>query len=558
LPEKFVLRDWASVKPFYDTLLHARFGTVQGVRDWLRKRSELEACIMEEGGWRYIRMTCDTSDAQHLKAYEEFITHLEPEVQRASDALNKHINAVPLLEEIDRPGYDILRRNLQKEIRIFREENVPLFTGLKDLSKQYNAISGAMTVEIDGEELTLQQAGALLESTDRARRADAYSKISHRRLQDRESLDVLFDKMVSLRHHVAANAGFDNYRDYMFTAMGRFDYTPSDCFAFHESVRTAVVPLAEELARHRRDALGLDHLKPWDKAVDPTGKPPLRPFRDSAHLLESTITCFDRVHPLMGETLRLMQSRGHLDLDSRKGKAPGGYNYPLPESGLPFIFMNATSTLRDMVTLLHEGGHAVHAVLTRDLELLDFQNPPSEIAELASMTMELLTMDHWDIFFASEDDLRRARRQHLEQVLETLPWVACIDSFQHWIYENPTHSADERAAAWTRIFGDFSDSITDWDGYAAYRANLWQKQLHLYEVPFYYIEYGFAQLGAIAIWKNFREHPNDAIAAYLDALRLGYTRPISEVYKAAGIEFDFGKDYIAGLMRFVRDQLEML
>ena len=249
---------------------------------------------------------------------------------------------------------------------------------------------------------------------------------------------------------------------------------------------------------------------------------------------------------------------GHLDLESRKGKAPGGYNYPLAEIGVPFIFMNATSTLRDMITILHEGGHAIHSFVTRDLELGHFKSTPSEVAELASMSMELISMEHWDVYFDRPEDLKRAKKEHLEQILETLPWVATIDKFQHWIYQHPSHSLEDRKREWNAIFDQFSDSITVWDGLEHARDYLWQKQLHLFEVPFYYIEYGMAQLGAVAVWKNFKQDPVSGLNSYLDALKLGYKRSIPEIYKAANIKFDFSQEYIRELMNFVREELASL
>ena len=312
------------------------------------------------------------------------------------------------------------------------------------------------------------------------------------------------------------------------------------------------------LALERKEALNVRALRPWDKAVDPTGKAPLKPFSDSQELTEKTITCFNRLDPYLGSCLATMRQMGHLDLDSRKGKAPGGYNYPLAEIGVPFIFMNATSTLRDLVTILHEGGHAVHSFLVRDLELNDFKNPPSEVAELASMSMELLTMDYWDIFFTDEDELKRAKKQHLEQIIETLPWVATIDKFQHWIYEHPAHSEHERNVAWIEIFNRFSDHVTDWSALEESKAFLWQKQLHLYEVPFYYIEYAIAQLGAIAIWKNYKENHKNGLNGYINALKLGYLKSIPEVYEAAGVEFNFSKAYIHELIQFVKSEMDQL
>ena len=316
-----------------------------------------------------------------------------------------------------------------------------------------------------------------------------------------------------------------------------------------------MAPLLEGLAEDRKLKLQIKNLRPWDKAVDPENKAPLKPFDGGEDLTDKTIECFKRLDPFLGQCLSIMKEMGLLDLESRKGKAPGGYNYPLSEIGVPFIFMNATSTLRDMVTLLHEGGHAIHSFLTRDLELTDFKHTPSEVAELASMSMELISMDHWNIFFTDPDDLKRAKKEHLEQIIETLPWVATIDKFQHWIYEHPQHSQNDRVAEWRKIFDEFSDSLTDWSDLEENKNYLWQKQLHLYEVPFYYIEYGMAQLGAIAVWKNYKKDPDAGLKGYVDALKLGYTRNIPEVYKAANIEFNFSKDYIKELISFVRKEL---
>ncbi|HTE30509.1 MAG TPA: M3 family oligoendopeptidase, partial [Chryseolinea sp.] len=346
-----------------------------------------------------------------------------------------------------------------------------------------------------------------------------------------------------------------NFRDYMFKALGRFDYTPKDCFEFHDAIQHEVVPILDQFSRERKRDLKVTQLRPWDKAVDPGGRDALKPFTSGTELTEKTIEVFSRLDPFLGQCLSIMREMGHLDLESRKGKAPGGYNYPLAEIGVPFIFMNATSTLRDMVTIMHEGGHAIHNFLTRDLELTDFKSTPSEVAELASMSMELISMDHWDVFFTTEVDLKRAKRDHLEDLIETLPWVATIDSFQHWIYLHPGHTLEERRSAWNRIFDSFADSITDWTSLETAKDYLWQKQLHLYEVPFYYIEYGMAQLGAIAVWRNFRKDHQKGLQGYQNALKLGYLKPIPEIYKAANVKFDFSRPYIKELMTFVREEL---
>jgi oligoendopeptidase F len=556
LPDEFKLNTWEDIKPYFDQLLEAGVDAVEQLKTWFRQRSELEAVISEDLAWRYINMTRYTDNEMHNKRYQDFVENIQPKIAPVSDQLNRKAAQSPFLKILEAEiGYDILIRNLKKDIEIFREENIPLFTEISMDQQKYNQLSGAMTVEVEGKEMTLQQASVFLMSTDRAKRESVYRSITIRRLHDKEVLDDLFTKLIGLRHKVAVNAGFANFRDYMFTALGRFDYTAQDCFNFHASVQSEVVPLLEAFAEERKEKLVVDRLKPWDKAVDPEGREALKAFKDGKDLTEKTIECFRRLDPYLGQCLSIMKEMGHLDLESRKGKAPGGYNYPLAEIGVPFIFMNATSTLRDMVTIMHEGGHAVHNFLTRDLELNDFKSTPSEVAELASMSMELISMDHWDIFFTNDEELKRARREHLEDLIETLPWVATIDKFQHWLYEYPDHTHEERKKNWNLIFNAFSDTVTDWKGEEETRDYLWQKQLHLYEVPFYYIEYGMAQLGAIAIWKNYKQDKKKGLQGYRNALTLGNMKSIPEVYHAAGIKFDFSREYIKELMEFVREEL---
>lgn len=556
--EEFDLRSWEDLQPFYENLKSRDINSTDDLRQWFRDRSELESYLSENFAWRYIRQTCDTANEELVQALQFFITDIQPHLAAYSNELDKKAIESPYLSELKDQGFEVAVRGMKKSIEIFREENIPLQTQIQTEERKYGAIAGAMTVTLDDEEMTLQKAADRLQSTDRAVREEAWRAISERRYQAHDELDDLLNKLVELRHKVAHNAGFDNFRDYMFAALGRFDYTPQDCFDFHESVTEAVVPLLNDMARERKEALGVDLLRPWDTKVDIHGRPPLKPFQSGQELLDKTIRCFTRLDPFLGNCLRIMKAMGHLDLESRKGKAPGGYNYPLDEIGVPFIFMNATSNLRDMITLLHEGGHAVHSLLTRDLTLNSFKHPPSEVAELASMSMELLTMDYWDEFFDNEEDLRRAKIQHLESIIETLPWVATVDKFQHWMYEHPEHTPQQRTEAWVQIYKQFNDTITDWSELEKYCHYLWQRQLHIYEVPFYYIEYGIAQLGAIGVWKNYREDPKAGLQGYIDALKLGYTAPIGEIYAAARIPFDFSREHITDLMDFVRKELEQL
>ncbi len=559
LPQEFKVTTWGLLKPYFDLLLTREISSIETLEQWLKDRSELESIVAEDAGWRYIKMTCFTENDGYRKSYQDFVENIEPNISPLSDSLNKKLVASPFLKELENvEGYNIMIRSIMKDIELFREENIPLFTEINLQTQKYGQISGAMTVEIDGKEMTLQQAGVLLMSTDRTKREEVYKKIVARRLIDKVQLDELFSKLIQLRDKVARNASFDNFRDYMFKSYGRFDYTPEDCFQFHHAIRTEVVPILKTLAQQRKEKLGVDKLRPWDKAVDVEGREPLKAFTDGSELTEKAIEVFSKLDPYLGQCLSIMKEMGHLDLESRKGKAPGGYNYPLAEIGVPFIFMNATSTLRDMTTIMHEGGHAVHNFLTMDLKLNDFKSPPMEVAELASMAMELISMDHWNVFFSDEEDLMRAKLEHLEDLIETLPWVATIDKYQHWLYENPNHNLEERKQNWNRIQDEFADGITDWSGLQEGKDYMWQKQLHLYEVPFYYIEYGMAQLGAIAVWRNYRENPQEGLQGYKNALKLGYLKTIPEIYAAANIKFDFSQAYIKELMDFVKKEIKAI
>lgn len=557
LPQDFIAKQWATIQPYYKKLLERELPFPEALKQWFLDRNELEGALSEELGWRYINATRDTTNQAYRSQYEAYMKEILPRLIPLTHQLNEKVVQCPHTPMLKQEaGFDIVLRCIEKSVQIYRTENIPLLTALKLKSQHYSRITGVMSLAIESKELTLQQAEVHLEEPNRALRENVYEQINQRWLRDQEMLDDLYTQLIKDRHQVATNAGFKNFRDYAFVAMNRFDYTPQDCFAFHEAVATEVVPLLEELAKQRKDLLKVHSLKPWDKQVDPTQKSPLRPFKHTGDLLQKTITVFDRLDPFLGNFLRSMEQMGHFDLESRKGKAPGGYNYPLEETGVPFIFMNATATLSDVVTLLHEGGHAVHSFLVKDLELNDFKHAPSELAELASMSMELLTMDHWDVFFAQEKDLKRAKRQHLEKILSLLAWIATIDAFQHWIYENPEHTPMQRQGAWIGIFDRFADSITDWTGQEDYKSFLWQRQLHLFELPFYYIEYGIAQLGAIAIWKNYQDNPTQGLKRYLAALKLGYTRSIPQVYETAGINFDFSKTYIRKLVQFLQKKLE--
>lgn len=517
--------------------------------------SEVEAVVSEDVCWRQIRMTCNTEDKKLEEDFAFFMMEIQPKIQPYADRLNRKLVESPYRKNLDEKKFFTYLRSVQKSIDLFREKNIPLQAELNVLQQQFGVISGKMTVEIEGQEYTLQQAMKFLESHDRALREEVYRKVNERRLQDKEGLNALFTKLVEKRQQIAVNAGFDNYRDYKFRELGRFDYNKEDCFDFHEAVKLHVLPLVDLIMERKRTRLQLPTLRPWDTEAEPEGTQPLRPFSSGNELLEKSISCLNELDPFFANCLKTMKRMQRLDLDSRKGKAPGGYNCPLAETGAPFIFMNAAGQMSDVTTMVHESGHAVHSFLAHPLELYSFKEYPMEIAEVASMAMELFTMDHWHVFFANKDELRRAKEHQLERVITIFPWIATIDKFQHWIYEHPGHTEEERAENWVRILNEFSSRIVDFSGLEEYRRYAWQRQLHLYEVPFYYIEYGIAQLGAIGLWKQYKTDKKKAIEHYIKALSLGGTRTLPELYEAAGLKFDFSPDYISELMEFV--QLEM-
>lgn len=555
LPESFVVTDWESMEPYFKELLDRPINTKAELEEWLKDSSELEAVLSEDACWRQIRMTCDTENKSLEEAFVYFVTQIQPKIQPYADKLNRKLVDSSFTKELDQEKFFTYLRNVKKSIDLFREENIPLLSELSVLAQQFGVINGKMTIEVGGKEYTLQQAAKFLENHDRNLREEVYRKINERRLQDKETLNTLYSQLVQKRQQVGKNAGFENYRDYKFKELGRFDYTKEDCYQFHEAVKQHILPLVEQIYEKKKKKLGLDKLRPWDLEAEPEGINPLRPFSTGQELLDKSISVFQQIRPFFADCLRKMNSMNRFDLESRKGKAPGGYNCPLAETGAPFIFMNAAGQMHDVTTMVHEGGHAVHSFVTHPLELSSFKEYPMEIAEVASMAMELFSMDYWDVFFQEKGELTRAKEHQLERVITIFPWIATIDKFQHWVYENPNHTVEERGEKWLQILNEFSSVNIDFQGLEQYRTYSWQRQLHLFEVPFYYIEYGIAQLGAIGLWHQFRINKDAALDNYIRSLSLGGTRTLPELYKAAGLEFNFSPAYIKKLMDFVKDEM---
>ena len=557
VPENLNIDSWNKVEPLFENLFKRSINSKNELENWMKDRSELNSVMNEDLAWRYIKMNINTKDEKLAKKFHFWIKEISPNLAPYSHKLNIKLIESPFLNELEHEKYNIYLRSVKKQIEIYREENIPLFTEMEAKQQEYGMISAKMTVEFDGKSLTMQQASLILKDTDREKRKTIYNLIQKRRLEDEEKLDNLYDELIILRQKIAKNAGYNNYRDYMFSAMGRFDYKPEDCFDFHNAISKKIVPIITSFEKKRKKELNYVNYRPWDTAVDVDGLKPLKPFNGGNELTDLTIKCFSKLRPYFGNCISIMKEMKHLDLESKEGKAPGGFMYPLHEIGVPFIYMNSVGSQRDLVTMVHEGGHAIHSFLCRNLELTEFKSTPSEVAELASMAMELLSMDYWDTFYKNENELKRAKLEQLEKALGTLPWVAAIDKFQHWVYTNK-HTSKERKEKWLEIDTELGNQVINWDGQVSAQKIMWQRQLHLYEVPFYYIEYGMAQLGAIAVWRSYKKNGEEAIENYINALKLGYTKSIGEIYKTAGIKFDFSEEYVNELALFIKEELKKL
>ncbi len=545
---------WENLEPLYRELLVRRLNCAGCLEGLLLDRSDLDAAAAEAHTNLYIGMTCHTDDEAAKSAYLSFVENVEPKLKQTGFDLDRRIVSSPHAGSLDRERYAVLLRNLKADVEIFRPENIPLQTEDTKLDQQYEETCGAMTVTFQGAERTLPQMARFLEETDRPVREAAWRGIWERRARDRHKLDHIFDRMIDLRRRMADNAGFDNYRDYMFARRHRFDYTPADCEAFHGACEKVCVPLLRDLNAKRAAALRVKPLRPWDLAVDIKGRPPLRPFDGADDLVTRTSRLFHRMEPSLGGMFDTLRGGDCLDLESRKGKAPGGYQAYRDRTRRPFIFMNAAGLHRDLETMVHESGHAFHSILCKDEPLVHYRHAPIEFAEVASMTMELFSFPFLDEFY-DEAGASRARRKRLEDLTVLLPWIATIDAFQHWLYTHPDHDHDERTAQWLELDERFGPAVS-WEGLDRFKAMSWQRQGHLFGVPFYYIEYGIAQLGALQMWLEFRRDRAAALRHYRRALAMGGSRPLPDLFRAAGLELDFGGKKMKRLMDEVRKELE--
>jgi oligoendopeptidase F len=557
LPAGLNAADWTQLEPLYQSLISREIKCEKCLEKLILNRSDLDAAANEAEANLYIAMTCHTDDAAAKQAFLNFVERVDPNLKRVGFELDKKIAESPHAAKLDQERYGVLLRSVRQEVKLFRAENVPLQTEATKLDQQYSEISGAMTVQFEGQERTLPQMGRYLEETDRAKREAAWRAVAERRLQDAAKIDAIYDQLIALRHRMALNAGFENFRDFQHQRMHRFDYTPADCARFHEAIEKHCVPLARELNRARAKELGLKTLRPWDLKVDVKGRAPLKPFADANDLIAKTSRTYRAMDAGFARMFDTMLGGGCLDLESRKGKAPGGYQYQRQASRTPFIFMNAVGLLNDLTTMVHEAGHAFHSLLCKDDPILLYRGSPMEFAEVASMSQELLTLPYLKEFF-NDADAARAKRDQLEnRVITILPWVAQIDAFQHWVYLNPTKDAKAREAKWLELDERFG-GLVDWSGLEKSHATMWHRQLHLFGIPFYYIEYGIAQLGALQVWLASLTDEKKAIADYKKGLALGGSKPLPKLFEAAGIKFDFSPAMVEKLMHALGAELKHL
>jgi oligoendopeptidase F len=558
VPQGFKITSWEVLEPHLLELLNSPINSVEEMGQWLVRVSNWEAQIYEEKAWRHIRVTCQTHDQEAIAAYTQWAEQMMPPVMKMFFRLLQKAVASPFFDALPDQEYEVLKKSFKSQISIFREENVSLQAEASVLARKFDRSMGGLSVEIDGEQCTMAKAVTHLEGADRDKRSKVWDLVMDARATVRDDLHQLLTDLIALRGRVAANAGFPSFTQYAYKMLERHDYGVREAEDFRHAIATVIKPLYEEQLRERRQMLGLEVLKPYDLTADLSGGKPLKPFAGSQELTEKSIRVLTQVNPAFADVIAQMRDQGLLDLESRISKAPGGYNYPLPVTGAPFIFMNATGSWGDVVTMMHEAGHAVHAYLSRNIQLYSCRHVPSEIAELASMSMELLALDALAEFYPDKEELKRAKLEQLSRMIVLLPWIATIDHFQHWIYDHPNHTREERNASWGRIHELYHGNIVDWSDNMETYLHYWQRQGHIFRSPFYYIEYGIAQLGAVAVWRNYKANPKKALRQYADALTMGYTRPMHEVYEAAGIKFDFSEAYIQDLMDFAMGEIRKI
>lgn len=549
-PEDAALADWEAQRPRWEELQNRPLPDSAALSQWIHDWSTLNEIVWEISDRLHISLNCDTRNEGKRAAYLKFVESAEPNITVATDGMNRRLIAHPGVTALPADHGKWLQ-SVRAGIELHCEENIPLHTELFRLVQDYEKIQGAQKVDWEGQSRTILWMEALLQEPDRDLRERAWRKIADRRLRDRDAIDALFDRMVALRRQIAANLGLPGFAAYAFKNSLRTDYSPEDCFRFHAAVEKTAVPVQQEILEARRAAMKLDRLRPWDLNCDPEGGPPLKPFKSIAQLVENTGRIFTKVDPELAAMFTLLQERGLLDLDNRDGKAPGGFMSPLHRTRLPFIYINAVGVNRNVVSVLHESGHAFHYYLARNLSLPFNRMPCFEFCEVASMSMERLGARHLEAFYGPEDR-RRALRIQNEDVPRLFGDVALNDAFQHWLYTMP-HSPAQRHAMWKDLDERYGSGV-DWSGLEDYRGTFWHRVPHFFGAPFYYIEYGIARIGSLQVWRKSQDDPAEALRLYKHALSLGGTLGLKDLFAAAGLRFGMDEETLRPLLEKVREE----
>ena len=558
IPSEYTFSTWESVQDFYDQLLNREIQSSDELYRLMLDKSELDSIIDEEFRKRYVLCTVETSNKEYAENLEFMYTQVLPKWMPVQFSLTQKLVTSPYKSNLQQEQLFTFWRSAQTGLELYRDENIPLTQEIGLLVKKYDEITGELSVEFNGEKFSLTKAGSFLKSQDRKVREEVFDKIQQSRLSVQHSLAELYLELIAKRSAMAANCSYSNFTDYQFKSLGRFDYSASDCSQFHSSIEKHVLPIVKKIQEERIKDLKLDSLKPYDLDVEPSGIESFVTFSSVEDFINQTSQCLNKVDVFFSDVLTQMQKAGKLDLDARLGKALGGYNMNMPESGLPFVFMNASLNDADIRVLTHEMGHSAHAVLAFHLPLNELRDVPAEVSELASMSMELFCLENWDVFISDEKVLKEAKARYLEGLTQTLVSVALNDAFQHEVYKTVSPTTEGLNLMYSTLHKKYSTGLIDYSGYEEVRSIIWQRIPHMYHSPFYYVEYGFAQLGAIAMYRNYLSDKENTINQYKHMLSLGYSKPIPELYKAAGIEFNFSSDYINELMKFLQDRIQTL
>ncbi|MDA1950118.1 M3 family oligoendopeptidase [Bacillus cereus] len=540
------------------TLLNKMISSKLDLENWLKEQSKVIWEIEEQLRLHYIAFQCNTDDEKIKDTFEHDQQFVKPLLKRYQNLLDNKYLESPFRMELDSNVYGLLDTKIKNAQKLFCEENIELEIQEDKLVTEYFEITGGLSAIWDGEEKTITELQSYLQDSNRDIRKKAKTIISEQFLSVEKELQNILNQLIEIRHQKAKNIQLENYRDYMFKKYERFDYSAIDCYELAESIRKYVVPLKDKIMLEKKEKLQVDTLRPWDvSAVTPDQKV-LKPIANENDLIEKSTHIFNKLDVEFSALLNRMYKHNCLDLTSRKGKAAGGFCEYLPASQLSYIFMNLNYTQDDIITFIHEMGHSIHNELIKPLKLRQYIEIPAETAELASMTMELFSLNYWDTFYTDKKDLKQAKINFFKDVISYLPIMLIVDQFQHWLYENPIHTSEERNEKYLQLQKHYQSSVIHIDGYENWIATSWLPVLHIFEVPFYYIEYAIAQLGALQMYKQYKEDPKQTLENYKKALSLGSSQSIKEVYDAAGIRFDFSGETIKELMLFVEKELELL